>query len=633
MNTIEYMNKKWAYSYLDAKIMDYIMTSPGPVRTSDVVHYLGETLGVSARLVRNHLNQSRRLTSIERRWDLRVRHENRHRPIEGFIRWLLRERGLPLSETQLVSEVARFRGCSQDSLIATTLHRLISTRPYYFLTRSGECGLREWLMEFISHDEEGLQKSNFWENRADLETQLQNLDFDYAVGLMDPLEVAVSLLETSSQPIHNKVLNYAVWKVLGHPFDPLELFESMRQDHRVILLPGPLWCNPRVLETIQESVVEWSIEVDEAAVGEDQVNLEEVLGQEVVMGKEAEVGYFTLTEDDLKEVIRVIEENNAPTSLAVLVTDALELFPGDTLYIQALQRLHERLLEDDRFVLMGDHQWYLRSLLPPTLHRVPVTLEPSPIQVLTLTGEPVDVLLSDEGLEGFLAFEVHAPDMEDIGEEHEVGEIKAGTKLVEKVRYVTNYRHYVAGTLKVRKIDRGVFPAEPTILPLQLVDKVTSYTFEAWLNNESGLLCGLASWYSERLPPAGGVFYAEATSDPKVIHLTVQTEPDPYLFIPPARIEELLLLRSQWEHNSEKSVLELMQHIMSEYPEGISFRKLYSEINVIRRVTKRLVASNLSSYPMFQPHAVEEGLWVFDPSKANRGRLAAKRAFIISANV
>jgi len=551
--------------------------------------------------------------------------------MEGFIRWFLKERGLPVPETQLANEVARFRGYPQASWIAPTLHRLITTRPYYFLTHSGECGLREWFMEFTSDDEETLRKNNFFRSGIDWEAQLQNLDLAYPEGLTEPLEVAVSLLETSAQPIHNKVLNYAVWKVLNHPFDTLELFESMQQDDRAILLPGPLWCHPRVLETIQESVVEWSIEVDEAALGEEQVDLEEVLGQAIPTGPE--VGHFTLTDEDLKEVIRVIEENNAPTSLAVLVTDVLELFPGDALYIQALQRLHERLLEDDRFVLMEDHQWYLRSLLPPALHRVPVTLEPSPIQVLTLTGEPVDALLSDEGLEGFLAFEVHAPDMEDIGEEHEVGEIKAGTKLVEKVRYVTNYRHYVAGTLKVRKIDRGVFPPEPAILPLQLVDKGTSRTFEAWLNNESGLLCGLSSWYSDRLPPAGGVFYAEATSDPRVIHLTVQTEPDPYLFIPPARIEELLLLRSQWEHDSEKSVLELMQHIMSEYPEGISFRKLYSEINVVRRVTKRLVASNLSSYPMFQPHAIEEGLWVFDPSKANRGRLAAKRAFIISANV
>lgn len=610
--------------------MDYLLTSPVPAKTAELVRYLGETLGVSARLIRNHLNQSKQIAPVERRWDLRIRQENRRRPLEGFIRWLLKERGLPLPEAQLVAELARFRGSSQSSLLAATLHRLITTRPHYFLTRAGECGLRDWLIEFTCNDEENLLKHNFFLESMDLKSQLESLDLSYPVRLTDPVEVAISLLETSSQPIFNKALGYAVWKVLQRPFDPLELFESMQQDKRSVLLPGPQWCNLRVLETIQESVMEWSMEVDEAALSEDHVDLEEVLGKEIPLSTEA--GHLTLTEEDLREVIRVIEENNAPTSLAVLVTDVLELFPGDNLYIPALQRLNERLREDDRFVLMGDHQWYLRSLLPPTLHRVPVTLEPSPIQVLTLTGEPVDALLSDEGLEGFLAFEVHAPDMEDIGEEQEVGEIKAGTKLVEKVRYVTNYRHYVAGTLKVRKIDRGVFPSEPAILPLRLGDGTLSRTFEVWLNNESGLLCGLASWYSERLPPAGGVFFAETTAEEKVILLTVRPEPDPYLFIPPARLEELLLLRSQWEHDSEKSVLGLMQHIMAEYPEGISFRKLYSEINVVRRVTKRLLASNLSSYPMFQPHSVEEGLWVFDPSKANRGRLASKRAFIISTN-
>jgi hypothetical protein len=170
---------------------------------------------------------------------------------------------------------------------------------------------------------------------------------------------------------------------------------------------------------------------------------------------------------------------------------------------------------------------------------------------------------------------------------------------------------------------------EPAILPLRLTDGETGRTFEAWLNNETGLLCGLTSWYSEQLPPAGGIFFAEVTPS-GAIRLTIQTEPDPYLFIPPTRIEELLLLREQWEHDSNMSVLDLMRQIMSEYLEGVSFRKLYSELNVVRRVTKRLVASNLSSYPMFQPHSVEEGLWVYEAGKANRPRVSAKRAYIMS---
>jgi hypothetical protein len=125
------------------------------------------------------------------------------------------------------------------------------------------------------------------------------------------------------------------------------------------------------------------------------------------------------------------------------------------------------------------------------------------------------------------------------------------------------------------------------------------------------------------------MFSAEVTPEPGVIRLTVQTEPDPYLFIPPTRIEELLRLREQLEHDSNTSGLDLMRQIMSEYPEGVSFRKLYSELNVVRRVTKRLVASNLSSYPMFQPHAVEEGLWVYEAGKAGRPRVSAKRAYMM----
>jgi hypothetical protein len=50
----------------------------------------------------------------------------------------------------------------------------------------------------------------------------------------------------------------------------------------------------------------------------------------------------------------------------------------------------------------------------------------------------------------------------------------------------------------------------------------------------------------------------------------------------------------------------------------------------VRRVAKRVIAGNLSSYPMFSLNA-DQTLWLYDERKSNRPRPAEKRAFIPEA--
>ena len=67
------------------------------------------------------------------------------------------------------------------------------------------------------------------------------------------------------------------------------------------------------------------------------------------------------------------------------------------------------------------------------------------------------------------------------------------------------------------------------------------------------------------------------------------------MFISDNRIKELLELQEQAD-TEEMSTFDIMRIIMEHYRKGIEYLTLLTEVNVVRRVTRRLVASNLSAY-------------------------------------
>lgn len=619
------LREKLARAYLDALITDYLIQAGEPVKTVDLVRAVGEDFGLGVRLIRDELSHSPRLVFVDRRWDLSLRRELLSRSVDGFIRHFLREHGKPVSVSQLAQELARVRGHLPEHYYSI-VERLVETRQDYFITTSGLCGLSEWLGELEVEDEEEFRRRNFFLTDLDPEAELSGVNLKRIARLKSPLRAAQKVLQEAKRPVHHQVLVYALWKTLGVTIDSLELFELLLEEEQVALLPGPMWSDVSLLEELAETLLEMSLELEEATVVEQkEIDLDAVLAEK----PSPEEVPFTLSPEDLEEIVRTLEEAGKPVPLPDLVTEVLELFPGDEHYRAALRGVQQHLSQDPRFLELSDHHWHLRAFLPPTLYRVPVTLELSPIQVRTLAGELVDAPLSDEGLEGLLALEVHAPDLEDIGEEGEVGEIRAGVKLVERARYVTNYRHFVSGTLKVRKIDRGVFPPEPDLLQVTAQDAETGETFQLWLNNQTGLLCGLDVWYNARqLHPAGQIFFLEVAEEPGRWIISTQGEMDPFLFIPPERLEELLVLRTELEHEAQVSALEIMRQVMAS-GEPFSFRRLYVETNLVRRVSKRIIASNLSSYPCFSLAQQEENLWVYEEKKAHRTRSPAKKKFIL----
>lgn len=613
-----------AREYLDTLMADYVMVSGAAVKTADMAREVGDKVGASARLVRNELSRSPRLTLVDRRWDLRARHDGLRRSVDGSLQAVLGQAGKPLSLMRLAGELSLRRQRPREGLVRL-IDTLAASRATYFRTAGGLVGLRAWLLEVAPEDDdEAIRRHNFFGVAIDFAAVLESLDMASAKAADTALDGLVALVESAHTPLSSRLLLYALWVARGGGFDPQEVFCAALEDERAALVPGPAFATPAYLAELNAAIQGLSEQHDaDGATAEAVVDIHEIL--------EADAGSieeFSLSHDDIGELQRIIQEAGTAMPLGGLVSDVFELFPGDMQYIAAVRSVSDALRGDDRFVELPDSRWHLRVLLPPTLFRVPVTLQLSPVVVTSLTDEKVDAALQDGGLEGGLEWEVRAPDLEDIGEEDEVPALRTGLQLAARQRFVTTYRHFVSGTTKVRKIDRGVFPTTPPIRPLTLIDKPSGERFELWLNNETGLLCGLDEWFKGRLQPTGQVFYIEHDAEHDVWYGEVDPEPDPMLLIPQPQLDELLRLRVKVEHAQETSVLDIMRQLMEHHTGGVTFRRLYTECNIVRRVAKRVIAGNLSSYPMFRL-SEDETRWLFDERRASRPRDPEKKPFVI----
>jgi len=612
-----------ALDYLDTLMAEYVLGAGAAVKTADVARDIGERVGASARLVRNELTRSQRLMLVDRRWDLRSRHEAQQRSVDGAVRFILKQCGKPLRLTQLAHELALHRSQAREDLVRV-VDTLARSRDHFFVTSDGAVGLREWLLDVSPDDtDDDVRRLNFFQAAFDVEAAVDQLDIQAAVDAKNHVAAFIALVSSVEEPVANRLLLFALWRARGIEAVALEVVEQVLRDAKVVLLPGPAFATSAYLARLNARIIELSEQHEADASGAEPLGIEEILEGDVVIDEE-----FELRTDDLQEIQRIIGDAGQALALPNIVSDVFELFPGDLQYVAAVRAVADSLKADDRFVELPDNRWHLRVLLPPTLYRVPVTLQLSPIDVTSLTGDPVDLRLEDAGLDGGLEWEVRAPDLEDIGEEHEVPPLAAGMTLATRQRFVTSYRHFVSGTVKLRKIDRGVFPSEPDVGPIRMIDKASGDSFELWLNNTTGLLCGLDEWYKGRLQPAGHVFYLERLADQDRWSAEIDAEPDTAQFIPQPRLDDLLVTRVRVEHAQEVSALEIMRQLMETHPTGVSFRRLYTECNIVRRISKRVIASNLSAYPMFSLND-DETLWLYDERKSSRVMDPAKKAHLL----
>ena len=101
-------------------------------------------------------------------------------------------------------------------------------------------------------------------------------------------------------------------------------------------------------------------------------------------------------------------------------------------------------------------------------------------------------------------------------------------------------------------------------------------------------------------------------------------QPDPVVYISTQRMEELREIGANAEG---KSTLDLLIEVMAHWPKGADYLTVLAEINVVRRSSRRLIASLLSSYQCFYQRSGSP-VWHFDAKKVEQGFDKTKRKFV-----
>ena len=261
--------------------------------------------------------------------------------------------------------------------------------------------------------------------------------------------------------------------------------------------------------------------------------------------------------------------------------------------------------------------------VPPYVGVIPETLLPIALQVIDpKTDAPFDYALDDAGLDGGAADFVHDPMWEDIGEEIEVAPTPAPDKTPTETKIVMLNHHVRSGTIKIRGVDRAFFGMDEPFVQFKFHDPEDDETLEVWTARAIGIVYEMGQWFDENLPPSGGTMKFERTE--KGIEISVD-RPNAETFMTPRRLHELEDLRKP---AAKMSLFELLSRLVEDHPAGMTLPALWAEVNVVRRTSKRLMASVLSSYGVFscKEGRSKEMVWLYD--KNGGGFREEKREFV-----
>ncbi len=597
-----------AVQYLEDLIFDLMLNTGQAAKSREIAGELEETVKLHPKFIRKILYYSDRFDMEDRRWNLALRTAIQL-PFEGAIEYALRSYGKPMSLRAIHNEMALVQRRPVDffdDLLLDTLQR----RPKYWQTPDDLWCLSEWLLDTSQTDPDRSFLQNFFLEAAEVRPVVDDMLDTRMSADQAPIEMAIKLIRRAGRPVSNKILSYVVWRLRDGDLDPVALLQECRQEERVMAVSGLSW-------GLTEFVPDYHKELKRLSRRAEKEHEAEWAEEEEPEGP------IIITPTDLEEVYKYLRRRKKPQPASVLAEVVFEYGPGSRRAQEAVDTLMSGIALDSRFVRVGSQTWALPEMKPKQTDKVPAALLSVPVAE---GDEEADAELDDEGLESVLASWVHDPRYEDFGEEPEI-DIGPEQQPTDELRYILLYDHWKAGTLKVRVCDRRFYPSESDLVCASFIDKETSKVYPVWLSYTTSLLYELGDWYAARKLMPGAVFTVTPGSVPDEFVVSYEDEVDPYVALTDDRIKALTKVRREAAKN-DSSVLQIMQRIVPDHEKGLPFMALWAEVNVVRRTTRRVVASNLASYHCFFQRPANSDIWVFDERKVTQGRKKTKRKYL-----
>jgi hypothetical protein len=607
-------------AYLRDLIHSLLLERGEGLRSSDIAKGLRETLRVPNRLIKDELSADARFVERDRKWDLAIRHRLGDRPVEGALREIVAAAGRPVPSDLLVREMAvsRPRG---GEMFGDLVPKLLQ-RSSFFRTDGDLFGLREWTLDVEAEDEELVRFQNFPDGSDELEQLLPIVEAHRFTGRA-AATIAKEILELVGVPVSHKALSFLIWRARPTAFDAESLFAALASDPELVMMAGPAWCTTATAAAIAKTAERIAKDAaDAAGAGVGEADVVGILQHRPPKGAE-----FHVSATEVRQLAERLAARGETAVLDELLTDVFDVYPEDEAFPAAVHAVAEALDAEESLVRVGITRWCPVSAVPAEVTEVPEELLPVHLDVRDIDGEEVDPVLSDDGLEPGLADAVHDPTFEDVGEEKEVKVPVKASKEIGECRFVLLHHHFRAGTLKVRQMDRGVIPKSPSLVRARF-----SYPggeqFSVWINNETGLVYGLESFYNKYCPGSGAVLYLSPADTADTYTLRYDGESDDATYLDDSRLQDLALLRRQAQQR-ELSLFDLLCSLMEFHQQGAHFNTLVAEMNVVRRTARRDIASVLSTYHCFYQRKKRPELWHYDERKVSQGRMKQKRKFIL----
>lgn len=587
-----------------------------PLRTADLTTLDG--LHLFFGLVRQTLFQCEHLIPLGRRWELRWRQGAMTAPLGGLVTTVLTLKGRPMTAAEIADELASWRGQPIEVMTETIHAFLLSRLDRMTFAINDRFGLSDWLPQVEGLTIEEAKSNEFWGQETFADWLLTR-----APAIDDAVAMATGLLNAVNFPLTHRELLFTLWAKSDGTLDILQALEQLLSAKQLQLLSLGYWLTEDVLTALRQSLTHQSDELRERTQQR---------------AKHADIGRILQTSPSLKEPsVRLgreeaddiavwLAEQPHPVPLERIIEQVLEVLPADPDYVPMVRALTALLRSDQRFAEFGNHCWWLADKAPVGVDEVPADLLPPPLPPLPsdLRGQ-FDLELPLEALDEDLRRLVEDPYYEEVGELE--GRLPEEPKPPKRIELAVTYPHLRAGTLKIRRMDLPFFEPSP---PLQFTLAIDDTHAEValWINLSLGLGFGLGEWYGRRKVEVGGLVRLERSKSGKV-QLRWTNRYDRLLHIPHPRLDEL---RQFAVHETVRKapLIVLLQQMLTQYPQGVHFLRLWSELNILRRTTKRMLASLLCAYPMFARVPNMDGYWMLDLSKIGEGIREEKRPYLMT---
>jgi hypothetical protein len=588
-------------------------------RIGEVAREVGDET-VTPALARHQMeSEPRRFVAVDRRWDIASRYLDKTRPMERILEEVISLYGAPIPTDEVAGELGQITGRPRAAYTEVA-PRLLRGAPFFPIAGGLAYGLRSWLLDLTSEREADLLFYNYLsaEKLAPFQTAAKNLDWEN-----NPTGAALAILSAGKgQPVDNRVVQYFAWKALGEEFDGAALYDAVATDRETFLaLPDHRWL---LRESMTPLRTLWQAQAELAA----QTAAEEPAVEAAVV--EAVAKPLEVTEEDAEELVSYFEGHEDIIRVTDLLTHVFEIRPGSRTFAADTETLTAYLRgHSDQYLWVGNDRFRAPGSLPPYIGQLPESLTfPTLPRFETADGEILDQMLDDAGLEEGLQEEILDPVAQDVLDQEALSAIRwpeGITGDTVRLRLVLKTHHKEIGTFPLAQIPSGFFPAEPNIVELTVRD-ASGTGYPIYVDYDVQLVYGLFDVYGEIAAESGAVVYLEKTDKPDEYRFVSENETDPGVFVSPDRMEELLEFRNEVESGDAISTYDIIRRILDHYRKGCSFLTLLTEVNLVRRTPRRLVASILSGYSAFHPRADR---WTFDPKKEPEGFDKSKTEYLL----